>query len=466
MPITIEPISLLSGLAGGTAIGFGLFHIIYNKKLSGSDQTELTTRLALIQEQYDSLFSEKGVQDLKVEDLQRTNAELATAIEHEKKNVDEKLSLIEKTKEHMRDSFKALSQDALNANQQSFLNLAKENLKQFQNDAKGDLEKREHAIKDLIAPMNKSIDTMDKKIVDLEKAREGAYGELREHLKHMKTGQDKLRSETASLVQALRSPSTRGQWGELQLKRTLEMAGMVENVHYEQQVSVETDEGRQRPDVIVKLPGGGNIIIDAKAPIEAYLDSLKEGISEEERITQLKRHARHVREHMKMLGSKRYWEKFDTPEFVVMFLPGESYLSAALEHEPSLLETSVNNRVALASPTNLISLMKTVAYGWKQEKMAESAMEVSELGKELYKRLSSFGEHMSKLGRGLNNALSSYNGAVGSLERSVLPSARKFDELGITSGQKPIPDLDPIEQTPREMIATELTHKAKTEVAE
>lgn len=456
MAISIEPVSLCTGLILGTALGYGLLRYVYRSLLNGQENTELQTRLEICNSHNQELQENLNALQNKIDAYTKENTELATLLETEKKAVEEKLTLIEETKAQMRDTFKSLSQDALDNSQKSFLNLATENLKQFQEGAKHDLEKREKSIESLVKPVNQSLESMDTKIKELEKERQNAYGELREHLQHMKDGQDQLRGETASLVQALRSPATRGQWGELQLKRTLEMAGMVEGVHYEQQVSVDTDEGRQRPDVIIRLPGGQNIIVDAKAPIEAYLDSL-EREDTAERALQLDRHARHVREHMKQLGSKAYWQQFETPEFVIMFLPGESYFSAALDRDPSLIEAGVDSKVIPASPTTLISMLKAVSYGWKQEKMAESAKEVSELGKELYKRLTVFGEHMTKVGKGLDNAVSNYNKAVGSLERKVLPAARKFDDLELTSGQKDIPELEQIDKNSQDLTAPELT---------
>ena len=230
------------------------------------------------------------------------------------------------------------------------------------------------------------------------------------------------------------------------------MAGLVEGVHFDQQVSVDS----QRPDVVVRLPGGKNIVIDSKAPIEAYLDSLKDGISEKDRFTQLDRHARHVRDHIKALGSKSYWEKFDTPEFVVMFLPGESYYSAALERDPALLEAGVDQKVIPATPTTLISLLKAVAYGWRQEKLAQNAQEISDLGRDLYKRLSTYGGHMQRVGKGLAGAIGSYNDAVGSLERSVLPAARRFQNLQGIGNEDDLPDLDALDLNPRQLTAPEL----------
>ena len=359
--------------------------------------------------------------------------------------LEERLRMQDQASSQMADTFKALSLEALNASTDHFIKLAQERFKQLQTGA-------ETNIKEIVTPVSGALEKMDQKIALLEKERHNAYGELREHLKTMKTDQEKLRSETSSLVQALRSPSSRGQWGELQLKRTLEMAGLVEGVHYQQQVTIEN----QRPDVVVKLPGQKAIVIDAKAPIDAFLDSFKDGVSETERQAALDRHARHVREHIRALSSKKYWEQFDSPEFVVMFLPGESYFSAALERDPSLIEAGVAEKVIPASPTTLISLLKAVAYGWQQEKLAENAREISELGRDLYKRLVTFGDHLQKIGKGLEAANKSYNNAVGSLERSVLPGARKFQELqSLDEKVEHFPPLEPVETTPRTLTMLE-----------
>lgn len=430
------------------AIGGFLLGFITHKLMNAGTSANLENAQSTL----DELKAELNDVREKFQIIQTEKASLTTALDHERKAMAEKLKLLEEAKEQMGHMFKSLSQDVMASNRESFLSLAQERLTKFQEGAQNDLEKRQKAIKDLVEPVNKSLETMDKKIIDLEKAREGAYGELREHLSAMKTDQDKLRYETASLVQALRSPSARGQWGELQLKRTLEMAGMVEGIHYKQQAV--TSEGT-RPDVIVYLPGGQTIVIDAKAPIEAYLDALKESNSEEERVTQLKRHASHVRSHFQKLGTKKYWSQFDTPEFVLMFLPGESYFSAALEHDPSLIEAGVDNKVIPATPTTLIAMLRAVAYGWRQEALAENAKEISDLGRELYKRLSVFGGHMADIGKGIDRAMSSYNKAVGSLERNVLSAARKFEELETTPEKAELPDLKTLEESPRKLTAIE-----------
>ena len=351
--------------------------------------------------------------------------------------LDAEKSFLTESRNKMLQEFKSMSIEALDSSRASFLALAQEKFAQLQTGAQTHL-------KEVVAPVSQTLMTLDHKVTLLEKERQNAYGELREHLKTMRVDQDKLKSETASLVQALRSPSTRGQWGEMQLKRTLEMAGLVENIHFRTQVTVDG----QRPDVVVMLPGNKTIIIDAKAPIEGYLDTLKDGISEGERITALDRHARHVREHIRQLSAKSYWEKFDTPEFVVMFLPGESYFSAALERDPSLIEAGVEQKVIPASPTTLISLLKAVAYGWQQKKLEENAREIADLGAQLYKRLITFSQHLDKVGRGLKTAVDSYNGAVGSFSSRVIPAGRELQKRQTLSEVETLNDLAQIESAP------------------
>ena len=358
----------------------------------------------------------------------------------------------------MGQTFDGLAQDALRKSSEQFLQLAQEKLAQSQSNSAHELEKRQKAISELIDPVNKTLHTMDAKLAELEKVRAQAYTQLTTQLTGMNEDQAKLRQETSSLVQALRSPSARGQWGEMQLKRCLEMAGMVEGVHFHQQVSVDG----QRPDVVIELPGQKQIVIDSKAPIDAYLNAFKEDTSENECMRELDNHARHVKDHLKKLGAKSYWQNFDSPEFVIMFLPGESYFSAALERDPSLIEAGVEQKVIPASPTTLISLCKAVMYGWSQEKLADSAREISDLGQELYKRVAVFGGHMDNVGKGLEKAIGSYNQAIGSLESNVLPQARRFKEYQVASGSKDIDPVKLVETTARELSAPELTENKKT----
>ncbi len=383
-------------------------------------------------------------------------AQYATTLDQERKQAQEKLDAINHAQHKLADAFKALAADALKGNSQSFLELAKETLGRFQETAKGDLDKRQQAINDLVKPVKESLDKVDSKINELEKARAGAYSGLTEQVKSLMETQKQLQSETGNLVKALRRPQVRGRWGEIQLKRVVEMAGMLDHCDFYEQQSIDTEDGRLRPDLLVRLPGTKNIVVDAKAPLSAYLDAI-EAKDDETRTIRLQAHAGQVRTHMMSLGKKSYFEQFNpAPEFVVLFLPGEVFFSAALEFDPSLIEMGVEQNVIIATPTTLIALLRAVAYGWRQEKLAENAKEISDLGKELYKRLANMGDHLAKLGKSLAGATDSYNKAVGSLETRVLITARKFKDLGTTGVDDDLQELPPVEVTPRLLQAPEL----------
>ena len=316
-----------------------------------------------------------------------------------------------------------------------------------------------------VAPLRESLGKVETQVSALESARQEAYGSLTEAVRSLREDQLRLRSETSNLVTALRAPHVRGRWGEIQLRRVVELAGMVQHCDFVEQPTTTDADGRVlRPDVIVNLPGGKRIVVDSKAPLAAYLDAFATDVSDEARHAAIGEHARHVREHILKLGQKAYWRQIDsTPEFVVMFLPDESFLRVALEHDPSLVELAVDNNVIPASPTNLIGLLRAVHYGWQQEVIADGARQISDLGRELYKRLSTMGTHFSKLGRSLDGAVRSFNETVGSLERQVLPQARRFEQHGIT-GIAP-PDLAPIERQTRVLAAAELVvDEAPTEL--
>jgi DNA recombination protein RmuC len=341
--------------------------------------------------------------------------------------------------------FDALAADALRKNNETFIELAA-----------GKLGQKEQAVEQLVAPIRDSLKLVDGKIQQLEVARQGAYVELRTQVAELVQAQKELRSETGNLVGALRDrPNVRGRWGEIQLRRVVEMAGMVEHCDFETQKHVSTEDGRLRPDLVVSLPGGKSVVVDSKFAGQAYLESLSAG-SDEERTAKLRDHARQVRDHVTKLSHKSYWSQFaQTPEFVVLFIPGETYLSAALEQDPSLIEDGVNQQVIIATPTTLIALLRAVAYGWRQETIAESARQISDLGRELYSRLATFTEHVAKVGRGLESAVRSYNEAVGSLETRVLPSARKFKEHGISPAGE-LAEIDVLDRSIRPVTAAEL----------
>jgi DNA recombination protein RmuC len=408
----------------------------------------LQARLSLMEKELSTGKAELTRLSAAQGELIAAKARLESALDAERKANTEKVELVTRASEELRNAFKAMAADALKNNNSAFLVTAQETLKRFQSQAEGDLNARQKAVADLVAPVRDSLNKVDAQIQQIEKERGSAYGALREQVQMLIAGNEKLQSETGNLVRALRTPNVRGRWGEIQLRRVVEIAGMVSYCDFSEQETLTTETGRLRPDLVVKLPGGKHVVVDAKTPLQAFLDAFETNDEDARRIC-LANHARQVRDHMKTLSGKNYWEQFDsTPEFVVMFLPGETFFSAALEQDPGLIEQGVLQRVIPASPTTLIALLKAINYGWNQEKLARNAQQISALGKELHDRLRNLAGHISSVGTGLDRAVESYNKAVGSLESRVLVSARKFAELGASVAED-IPELEPIETTAR-----------------
>jgi DNA recombination protein RmuC len=383
-------------------------------------------------------------------DVENANAALDARADEMRQRFEEQQRLLADAERKLTDTFRSLAAEVLKTTNESFLTLAGERLNSVQKEASADLEARQKAIEGIVAPVKETLETLDGQIRAIENVRSAAYGSLSEQVKSLVETQTQLRSETANLVKALRAPVVRGRWGEIQLKRVVEMAGMIEHCDFFQQGSVNTDDGRLRPDMVVRLPGNKNIVVDAKAPLQAYLEAL-EAPTDEIRALKLKEHASQVRVHTAKLSAKGYWEHLQpTPEFVVLFLPGETFFSAALEQDPSLIELGVSQRVILATPTTLIALLRAVSYGWRQELVAENAQKISDLGQELYERIATMVEHLATLRSSLNTSVTSFNRTVGALQERVLPSVRKFKELGIAS-KKDLKEFEPIDTLPREL---------------
>lgn len=380
---------------------------------------------------------------------------MAAQLEAAQSSAAEKVALLQAAEVRLREAFAALSSAALKQNNESFLQLARASLSEFQRAATTDLDGRHKALEAVVQPLRDSLTRVDTKLQEVEQGRVATQAHLTEQMRALTDAHHVLQSETSRLSRALRSPNVRGQWGELQLRRALESAGLVQGSHYELKESIQGEEGRLTPDAIVKLPGGKNVVVDAKVPLAAYLDAM-ECEDDVRRDAKLKDHARQVKDHVSRLANKSYWAAFQpAPDIVVMFVPGESLLSAALQHDPGLLDYSMAKGVMLASPLSLNALLRAVAYGWQQETIAKNAQEISELGRTLYDRIAKLAEHFENVGRSLAKSVQSYNQAVGTLESRVLVTARRLKDKGVTSSEE-FPELETVDQTPRLLGAPEI----------
>ena len=423
-------------------------------------------RLAAAAERIPRLEEENADLRKQLQESESQSAALRTALEADRKSHEARVAELTRMGAELEKKFAGLASEVLGKNSESFLKLVSERFEKHSESAREDLEKRRTAIETLVKPLGENLSKFEHKVGEMEKAREGAYRAITEQVKSLAEGQTGLRTETGRLVQALRRPEARGRWGEYQLRNVLEIAGMTKHVDFIEQATIEGDDGRLRPDVIIRVPGGTSIIVDAKTPLDAYLSAV-EATDEEARHRFLDDHARQVREHVRALASRDYWKALpETPEFVVMFVPGESFFAAAIESDPALLENAWRQRVLISTPTTLIALVKTVAFSWRHEKLAENAQTVAAQGRDLYERIKIFGGHMGDLGRSLRQTVERYNKGVGSLESRVLPAARKFEELDVVAAGSSIPALEPVETDSREPQAQELIQSRTDEAAE
>ncbi len=439
-------VSSLALFGSGLAIGLLVALAVWGFARTAMAQT--LTRLAARDEADERLHDQ-------VSDARQEQARLAAELDAERRTAAGKLALLQDAEAKLRDAFASLSSEALRQNNDSFLALARTSLSEFQQTARADLDGRHKAIEDLVQPLKLSLTQVDAKLQQVEQTRAGSHAALAEQLRSLGLAQQTLQTETGRLVQALRSPNVRGQWGELQLRRVVEAAGMLEYCDFDLKESVATADGRLTPDMIVRLPGGRNVVVDAKVPSSAYLDAV-EAEGDAAKNARMRDHARQVRDHIVRLGNKTYWAHFQpAPDLVIMFVPGEMLLSAALQSDPGLLEFSLGRGVMLASPLTLMGLLRAVAFGWQQEKIAKNAQEISDLGRQLYDRIRVMAVHFEDVARGLSRSVESYNRAIGSLESRVLVTARRLKDKGVTAPDE-LPELATIDHTPRPLGAPEL----------
>src|SRR5271165_6742205 len=444
MSISVGILLALVGVAVGAA---------FATLAARSGNAALAERKSALEQELAAVRGDLSLKQTEISSLLTVRASLDATLNAEREAAKEKLQLLTEARTELENSFQALASSALQSNNANFLELARSTLEKYQSQAKGELEAREKAVETLIKPITESLKQVDEQVRELEKSRAQAYGRLTEQVGSLLDTQRVLQAETGNLVKALREPQARGRWGELQLRRVIEIAGMLDYCDFEEQMSVTNEDRRYRPDVVVKLPGGKNIVIDAKVPLTSYLAAL-EAEDNATRTVWLTDHARQLKQHIDNLAGKAYWAQFQpTPEFVILFLPGEVFFRAALDGDAELIEYGVSQRVIVASPTTLIALLKAVAYGWNQKNLAESAQKISETGKLLYERLCVMTRHFEDVGGRLGAAVDSYNKAVGSMQKSVFPVARKFAELDKSLAAEDLPDVQQVEKSTRQLDA-------------
>lgn len=448
-----EIMPLVIGFGIGLLLGGVLAGLWVATRLRAQSQRAEAT-VDELRKQLDLERQEGALARRELADAQQARVAAETRIEETTKQLADQKALLDQARQELTGSFQALSGEALKQNNEAFLKLAAVSFEALHVKAEGELAQRQQAIDGLVRPLHESLQRYDEQMRLLEQSRQSAYGGLDQHLKSLAESHQRLQQETGNLVKALRAPTVRGQWGEITLKRVAELAGMVDHCDFVEQQSVTGDEGRFRPDMVVRLPGGRQIIVDAKTVLAAYLDA-HEAQDDAQRAEALRRHAEQVRSRMDELSLKAYWTQFErAPEFVVLFLPGEQFLGAALDQDPRLIEEGFARGVVLATPATLIALLRAVAYGWRQEQLNAHAEEAGRLGKDLYERMAVLAEHLNDVGQALGKSVSAYNRAVGSLETRILPAARRFKELGVSS-EKDIPLLEPAELVPRKTLPIE-----------
>ena len=467
MTTTIIVFLILSFIIGGLIAWFlaraRLQEKLANLQASYSNQiTELEKRASGAEARIEELRQQVQQRDSDINqmrgelDIERqSKVEAITRLDESQKNLEEQKLLLEAMKTEMTDTFNALSSAALKSSSEDFLRLASEHLGKVVADTKGKLGEHQAAMDGMIKPLSETLKRYEEQIRAIEESRHKAYGSLEEQLRALALTHEHLQRETSNLVSALRKPQVRGRWGEMQLRRVAELSGMSMHCDFTEQQSVDTEKGRIRPDMLVHLPMDREIVVDSKVSLEAYLDAIAAS-TEDERKSKMEKHAQQVRSHMNKLASKEYWSQFkQSPEFVVLFIPGESFLSSALDMDNTIIEDGIQKRVIIASPTTFIALLRAIAYGWRQEQLTKNAQEISELGRQLYERMNTLVQHFDSIGSNLEKAIGAYNKTVGSMETRVLPSIRRFKELGVT-GADEIPVIKQIDQTPRSLSILEL----------